>query len=871
MPRTPTVDPKWRKIQAAFEAARELPAGAPREACLKQILEDQPDLEAEVRAMLVAHETLEPLSIDRRLLSGDSQPSLAGKSIGPYQILHLLGRGGMGEVYLARRADPALPPVALKLLPVWATPELVARFKQEQRILARLDHPSIAALLDAGVSQDGRAYLVLQYVNGRPITEYCLAASLSIHARLRLFREVARAVDYAHRNLVVHRDLKPSNILVTAEGEVRLLDFGIAKLLDPSTEESLKTRPELHIMTPEYAAPEQIRGEPITTATDVHGLGVLLYELLTGSRPYSSQRLILENDPPAPGALLKQLRGDLDAIILKALDKDPLLRYASAGQMADDVERHLARRPVVARKASFIYGLGRFIRRNRVASALAALSLLLVIAFAVTAAWQSRRIARERDIARDEQQSAERVVAVLTDLFSVSNPKYLPGGSDLKVSEFLERGEAMVLEHPGLDPDVRARLQHVLGGVYLARSQYPRAKTYLEAALAEFTAARGADDPATVAVLHDLARLAAQTEDGATGISFLRASLARHQRILGDKNAKTTQAMRDLAGALPAQAERKSLVERSLAIEKSLSSSPSLGLALSLNALGVYHQSQGEFPGAVRYFDQALSVLTRLLPPGHAEIIFAMNNSAAAHARIGDLDKAASMHQSVIGLTEKYMGPGSVQIPVSYGNLGAVLAEKGRHQEAEQAFRQTLQRFRGLFGQDHSHVANSCRNLARVLQLQARYAEALPLMKEALRIHRKTVASPTSLALMEAQEAVLLLRTGSAQGLPKLRTAAARISQLNPSGHYAVADSSVMLAFALLANSQPRAAVPYFERALEDRRRNFPPHHPKIAEAECGLAVSQARLDRGFKACSIFGGWGLADPADLKLLHLTAE
>ncbi len=891
-----TSDPAaWGKLQAGFEGALELDVAEDREAFLYRTLAGSPELLREVREMLRAHESAGPLEIEKRLLSedGGSEPTLAGRTIGVYWLERLIGRGGMGEVYLAERREHQFrQQVALKLLrPGWHGPDSLARFRLERQILAKLNHPLIAPLLDGGVTEDGRPYLILQYVKGQPINEYCDRKDVAVERRLALFCEVARAVEYAHRNLVVHRDLKPSNILVTEEGQIRLLDFGIAKLLDPSPEEmgAPATRADSRMMTPEYAAPEQIRGEPVTTATDVHALGVLLYELLTGQRPFASgdwkrtalEKRITEEDPVPPSRAMgpsrpaKMLRGDLDAIVLKALRKEPENRYPSAGQMALDVERHLAGEPVQVRGPSFGYRFGKLVRRNKIASTLTAVCVLLLAGLAITASYQSRRVARERDLARAEQQKAARVVGLLVEMLAAGNPMNEPQGKELTLGEFLRRTERMVVESRSLDATVQARLKHLLGEAYLARSQFGQARAMLEDALRQTRSVYGEDAEATAAVLHDLARLAAATDSGERAIPLLRQSLERNRRLLGDEHEKVAGCLRDLGRALPVSDESRTLLERALSIERAHSPRPNPGLAYSLSALGRYHLLARNLEPAERFFSDALSMLNRLYPEGHPAGLDVASNLATVYFLQGRFGKAAELNASLIELKSKLVGPESVDVAIGFGNLGTALASKGDHRKGEDAVRRGLALLVKLLGSEHAQVANATRNLAAIRYLQGSYPEARALIEQAMAIQRRWGGDVVALWGMEKHLGAVMIRTGQrAEGLRRLRTAVAKLKSLQPGGHSLIADTQARLGFALLESGAASEAELLFRDALVLRRASLPVNHPQIAEAECGLGWAFAIQGRSREAeallarnLPVFRSWGLADPVTVRQLE----
>ena len=416
------MDERQRRIEALYEAALEHPP-AQRQEFLAQACGTDEELHAEIASLVSAYgragNFLEgwPVEAAGALLGASPVP---GQRIGPYRLLQLLGAGGMAVVYLAERDDEQFTKhVALKLIrPGIAGADALRRFRHERQILASLEHPHIARLLDGGATADGLPWYVMEYVEGEPITTFCEGRSLPLRDRLRLVHDVCSAVEFAHRNLVVHRDIKPGNILVTPGGTVKLLDFGIARLLTPepgSGAEDL-TATAYRVMTPAYASPEQVRGDRLTTATDVYSLGVVLYELLTGQRPYRLSdtspsevaRVVCSQEPERPstavrraGRLARELRGDLDNIAAKAMAKEPARRYASAGELASDISHYLEGRPVAARGDSFAYRAGKFIRRHRAGSAAAALVLLAIAAGTAATAWQAQ-------VARAERVKAER-------------------------------------------------------------------------------------------------------------------------------------------------------------------------------------------------------------------------------------------------------------------------------------------------------------------------------------------------------------------------------------------------------------------------------------------------------------------------------
>ncbi|MEM9597659.1 MAG: serine/threonine-protein kinase, partial [Acidobacteriota bacterium] len=512
---------RWGEVRAVLDEALDLPAHARREYVDREC--GDPELHRLVVSYLVAYDddaTFEgqgpgaaPLAdlARQRFDAAQGVDLPAGHGVGSYRVIRRLGQGGMGTVYLAQRGDDAYSKqVAVKLLRyAWAGDEQLSRFRRERQILADLEHPSIAQLLDGGSTPEGQPYLVMEYVDGRPIDEHCRREELGLDARLALFQKVCDAVQFAHQNLVVHRDLKPSNILVTPAGEPKLLDFGIAKILGPErfAETVLPTRTGLTPMTPAYASPEQVRGQAITTASDVYSLGVLLYQLLTGDLPYRfeggdldamveaichhevrtpSSRVVRVPEPkdiPAEaGTLRRRLRGDLDAIVLKALAKETEHRYATAEQLADDIRRVFARQPVRARRGTLVYRSAKFLRRHRLGlAATAAVFGVLVISILVLLD-QRRAVMDERNRAVRERNRSETVTHWMVELFELPDPGRSLGRR-VTALELLDKSSLSIREDLAAEPGLLAELLGTLGETYANLGQLPEARELLRASV----------------------------------------------------------------------------------------------------------------------------------------------------------------------------------------------------------------------------------------------------------------------------------------------------------------------------------------------------------------------------------------------------
>lgn len=582
----------------------------------------------------------------------------AGDRLGDCSVLHLLGEGGMGEVYLAE--DVRLERrVAVKLLKRHPGDETLARrFQHERRVLAGLNHPNIARLYGGAVTPEGRSYLVMEYVEGERLDRFCEAQRLEAPARLQLFRKVCAAVAYAHQNLVVHRDLKPANIRVTAEGEPKLLDFGIAKLLE--AENPLGGGADLTLtmfgaMTPEYASPEQLRGEPITTATDVYSLGVVLYELLCGERPYrltsrrpdELARAICEQEPPRPSTVAQGrkaegtetatrkaplhpslLRGDLDNIVAKALRKEPARRYGSVAQLAEDLRRHAEGLPVTARRDTFGYRMGKFVRRNRVGVAAAALVTLALVGGLAATSWQAHAARRERDraqlaraTAETARRQAERINEFLQRLLSSANTNQM--GKDVKVVQVLDAASKDLERELASEPEVLAQVQLTLSRSYASLQTLGPAEQHGHAAHALFQRRHGDDHPATMAAAAQLGQVLSRRPRFDRAEPLLRQSLAwfeRHPSFDPSLRAQTQTALANVLVETRQLIEADAMLARSLPLLMQTFGENSVEVLSALNSAGNLKRMQGDFGAAAELYRQAIEQCDQILP-GSAQLL----------------------------------------------------------------------------------------------------------------------------------------------------------------------------------------------------------------------------------------------------------
>jgi eukaryotic-like serine/threonine-protein kinase len=595
----------------------------------------------------------------------------AGAQVGNYRLLRELGSGGMGVVWLAERVDGLINrPVALKLPHgAWKRAGLAERMARERDILASLNHPHIAHLYDAGVTTEGQPYLAIEYVAGEPIDEYCTARALDIRARLALFAQVAAAVAYAHGKLVVHRDLKPANILVDARGHARLLDFGIAKLLDEgATRESRMTELSGRALTPDYASPEQIRGEPLTIASDVYSLGVVLYELLSGQRPYRLRRdsrgaleeAILAADPPPPSeragtAARRPLRGDLDTVVLKALRKEPQHRYATVHALLEDIERHLASLPVLARPDSRWYRARKFVARNRLAVSAASAVLVAIVAGATTAAWQAH-------VAIAQRERAEEVQDFIASIFREADPTQ-GRGKALTASELLLQAERRLRGRAAATPALRAQMLTIIGESLFGLQDIKESARVLEAAAQARRAAP--HDPALDARIQ-LALSQAYEYLGRNDDALAQLALAfdtlREGGLEADVlfvRAKLHESAMGLATSDYTRAERAG--EEALAAALRITGPRSAEAATAMQFISKAYLFEERAPEAIVRSKEALD-LTLSLNDGdysHPRVIESAQYYANALIHVGDLDAAATLVRDVTARAERVLGADS--------------------------------------------------------------------------------------------------------------------------------------------------------------------------------------------------------------------
>jgi len=769
----------------------------------------------------------------------------SGERIGSYRLLTELGQGGMGQVWLAEQTVPVRRQVALKIVKAGMdTAQVIARFEAERQALALMDHPAIAKMFEAGATAQGRPYFAMEYVRGESLTTYSDRQRLTTRERLELFLQLCDGVHHAHQKGIIHRDLKPSNILVTLQDDhavPKIIDFGVAKAMSqPLTAHTLYTSIGGFVGTPEYMSPEQaeMRNGDIDTRTDVYALGVVLYELLTGALPFERhlfkqltfdeiRRTIREVEPlrpstqvtrpgPAstdaagsrrtePARLAGLLRGDLDWITMRALEKDRARRYGSVSDLAADVRRHLTNQPVLAGPPSAVYRARKFVRRHRVGVAATVMVLVLAIAFGALMAVQAKRIASERDRANREAQAAREVSSFLVGLFEVSKPSEAAANS-ITARQMLDKGADRIQQETQLEPQIKAALLATMGDVYKSVGLYPKAQRLSEAALQTRRELHGSRSPETASSLAQLAEVMWRRGQLAEAEQMHREALDIRRSAFGGESLEVAESLAGLATVLTAKAEysqAESLLQDSLRLYRTFAGEPHANPARVLTALANIRFQKADYAGAERLLRDAHDVDQKLLGPGHPRTIGDATNVATALLVQGNYAQAEAVYRDNLRETIRTLGPEHADLATAYGALGSALYYQSRYGDAEEVYRKALKIAQTAFGDDHNEVAVASGNLGQALDAQRKYAESVKLYGEALAIGRRV---------------------------------------LGPQ-HPEVATYLIWMSGASRHTGKPAAAEAAAREALEINRVTLGAEHPRTAEAEgaLGMAFSAQR------------------------------
>lgn len=800
----------WERIDALFHAALDRSPEA-RDAFLVAECGDDTALLARLRAMLAAD--ADPgglltggLAAAAGVVFAAAGAAVPPRTFGPYRVTGVLGEGGMGVVLRAHREDLSSD-VAVKVLRDAAlSPARRERFTFEQQALAQLNHPAIARLYDAGTLEDGTPWFAMELVDGQPITEYCRSRELPLAARLRLFREVCAAVEHAHEHAILHRDLKPSNILVRANGQVKLLDFGIAKSLDTLENPDAATRTGMRLMTPAYAAPEQMRGGALGVRTDVYALGVVLYELLAGRLPFelagrtpseaatlvtsqtarrpsavAAENAALPSPPPGRGEW-----SDLDVLCLTAMHRDPERRYANVGALTRDLDRFLAGRPLEARGDSLAYRAGKYVRRNAGAVAATTAGIALLIAVVAFYTW---RLAASRDAARAETTRAERIERFMTNLFQGGDPEAGPTDT-LRVVSLLERG---LLASRGFasEPLVRTRLERTLGTIYMGLGRFDRADSLLSTAYAAVSTQRPEDDAEIVLTRVALAMLRAEQQ------RFAEAeSLARGARQLADARLPRRDARRATAAA----------------------------------ALGAVLDARGEHEEATSVLREAVR-LRATTDSDSTDIFDTWTLLANNQFYLGRQSACDSINQLVLAATRRQFGSRHPNVADDLTNIAYVLRSEGQYARAESLFHEALDITRGWYGSESPKTADCLTNWSEDLIVLERNDEAASALAEAYRIlvnaygkeHRRVAATLNAMGNLQQN------RNQLKEAAESFRGAIDIYRHIYGPHHSALGVTLANLGGVYMQAHENREAERYFREALEAYSGAVPDDHPDPA------------------------------------------
>lgn len=782
--------------EALFEGALNCRTPAERAAYLDRACAGQPELRRQLEALLAAHDRsgafLEtpatPIDPGLKLdLPGEEAP---GTVIGRYKLLEKIGEGGAGVVYMAEQTEPIRRKVALKVIKLGMdTKQVVARFEVERQALALMDHPNIARVLDAGATETGRPYFVMELVRGTKITNYCDQNNLGTKERLDLFVQVCHAVQHAHQKGIIHRDLKPSNIMVTLHDGVpvpKVIDFGIAKATEqPLTDKTLFTAYQQFIGTPAYMSPEQaeMSGLDIDTRSDIYSLGVLLYELLTGKTPFEQKdllqagldemrRIIRETEPPRPSTKLvtalaanphsalrtpqlEEVRGDLDWIVMKCLEKDRRRRYETANSIALDIEHHLRHEPVSAAAPSKLYRARKFVRRHKVGLAMAVGMVLLLAGGVIASLWQAVRATRAeraqtllrqeaeagRQEARTEAAKSRQVAQFLEEMLEGVGPEVALGRDTKLMRAILDKTADRVSQSLTNQPEVAAQLQFIIANTYLKLSVYDRAEASAREALRLNRLLGGETNQAVAACLNTLARILLNrrgADDFAEAEKLARRALTILEAISNEETEEVAMSLYLLGSALWSQerlTEAQQAQERALAIRRRILKEH-IDVASSLNNLAILYRDQNKLDLARAALVEALSMQTNLFGAEHPDIASTLRALALVAESQGNRAEAGSLHRAALAMRQKLLPADHMSLLGSLCDVAEVLYHEGNLPEAEKWARNALAMRRKLHPPDHPELLDCMHGLAHILKDQGRFSEAEDLCRESLRINR---------------------------------------------------------------------------------------------------------------------------------------
>lgn len=872
---------KHPREEAIFEGALQLPPEQ-REAYLQAACGCDVTLRERIRDLIRFHEKSDGPLETPPVASPPNAPIVPrspagekpGDNIGNYKILQLIGEGGCGSVFMAEQEQPVCRRVALKVIKLGMdTKNVIARFEVERQALALMDHPNIAKVFDAGATETGRPYFVMELVRGIKITAYCDQNNLSTNDRLKLFKQVCQAIQHAHQKGIIHRDIKPSNILVTQHDGVpvpKVIDFGIAKATGQRlTDQTVFTEFDQFIGTPAYMSPEQaeVSGMDMDTRSDIYSLGVLLYELLTGRTPFDARELmkvgldamrraIREMEPPKPSTrlstmldtdlttiarqrqaatqkLIHLIRGDLDWIVMKSLEKDRTRRYENASSFAGDIEHFLNNEPVLARPPTALYRFQKLVRRNKVVFiAGTAVTIAIVVGLVVSTSLYFREQAARRDADLEAQRSRQ-VALFLEDMLKGVGPGVARGRDTTLLREILDKTLARVTNDLKGQPEVQAEICNTLGQVYRALGQSGKAEELHRSARSLLNLSRG-DKRRDVAVsLNDLALVLRDQGKLPEAEALHREALELRRKLYGNEHPKVAESLNNLALVLRSEGrltESEKLHRDALGMDLKSFGHNHLAVATSLNNLALALDAQGKPADAEPYLRESIDIQKKLLGDDQPGLAITLDNLAFVLREQGKLDEAETLERQSLATQRKIFGPEYPSVATAINNLGLILAAQGKTVEAEQLLREALVQRRKLLGEEHPELAASLHHLAALLRKAKKLDEAGRLESEALAMRKKLYGeenpavanSLNNLALIRQDEHKLT----EAESL--LREAAAMQMKLLGNDHPSLAATLNNLALVLREEGKLSESEANLRRTVEIRRKHFGDDHPSV-------------------------------------------
>jgi serine/threonine protein kinase len=863
---------QWNKVKAIVEECLELGLDQ-RKAHIDSTCSGDSELRIEVESLLDSYSEAGDAFLETSVLDRPVD-TMVGRRIGLYQIVEQIGEGGMGAVYRAVRASDFEKQVAIKLMKRGMdTDFLLKRFRQERQILAGLDHPNIAQLLDGGATEDGLPYLVMEYVEGTPIAQYCEEQELKEADCLELFRTVCSAVQYAHQNLIVHRDLKPGNILVTASGVPKLLDFGIAKLLEP---DAGATMTSIRLLTPECASPEQVRGEAITTASDIYSLGVLLYVLLAGEPPYrfvtrtaaEVAQVVCEAERRKPSEV-RPIHRDLDNITLKAMHKDPARRYASAEQLSEDVRRYLKGLPVMARKDTLTYRASKFVLRHKAATIAAALAVISLLTGMAGTLWQAHRTAVQQQITSAVNDF------LLSDMLAQASANKQAGPNnrpdpDLKVRTALDRAAARIQGKFTSQPLVEASIRQTIGDAYEDLGLYREAQRHAERALELRRRTLGEKDPATLESMFSLAALLGEQGEYSKAETLLSHVVDLRRRVLGEQNPGTLASMDGLANAykhLNRYADAEALQFRVLDLRRKTLGQEHPDTLISMNDLATIYEDEAKYAQAEELYVKANEIRHRVLGTEHPDTLTGMNNLASLYAHQGMNDKAEALQSRVLEVRRRVLGEEHPLTLASMNNLGVELTRDGAYSQAEPLLMAVLETRLRTLGDKNPDTLFSMNNLATVYLREGKYTRAEALSGQALEGQKRVLGEENRYTLTTMQNLARIYQDEGKYEQAEsvyLKALAGRRRSLGPGhpdtlltlrnlasfyldrGNYLQAETHARAALAMFEKTKPEGWERYYSQTLVGAslagKKEYSQAEPLLVAGYDGMTQRQASI-----------------------------